>query len=61
MVTVEAAKTVCGDNDQLCVGLETRVEGAIHAMQLIFEEHKNMEEDWGFILVDARNEFNEGC
>eukprot|EP00978_Attheya_sp_CCMP212_P041079 scaffold231101_cov38-Attheya_sp.AAC.1 len=58
MVTVEAAKAVCGDN-QLCVGLEAGVEGAIHAMRLIYEDHK-MEEDWGFLLVDASNAFNEG-
>eukprot|EP00978_Attheya_sp_CCMP212_P038067 scaffold185247_cov31-Attheya_sp.AAC.1 len=57
MVMVEAANAVCGDN-QLCVGLEAGVEGAIHAMRLIYEEHK-MEEDWGFLLVDARNAFNK--
>jgi hypothetical protein len=39
--------------------LEAGVEGGIHAMRLIWEEHK-MEEEWGFLLVDARNAFNEG-
>jgi hypothetical protein len=57
-VTVDTAKARCGDN-QLCVGLEAGVEGDIHAMRLIWEEHK-MEEEWGFLLVDARNAFNEG-
>ena len=34
------------------------VEGAIHAMRILFEEHRK-EEDWGFLLIDARNAFNE--
>eukprot|EP00978_Attheya_sp_CCMP212_P005533 scaffold12431_cov57-Attheya_sp.AAC.8 len=57
-VTVDAAKAMCGDS-QLCVGLEAGVEGGIHAMRLIWEEHK-MEGEWGSLLVDARNAFNEG-
>eukprot|EP00978_Attheya_sp_CCMP212_P000833 scaffold1738_cov46-Attheya_sp.AAC.5 len=59
MVMVKAVKAICGEN-QLCVGLEAGVEGAIHAMQLIYEEHHKMEEDWGFLLVDTRNAFNKG-
>eukprot|EP00978_Attheya_sp_CCMP212_P001429 scaffold3002_cov64-Attheya_sp.AAC.2 len=57
-VTVNAAKARCGDS-QLCVSLEAGVEGGIHAMRHIWEEDK-MEEEWGFLLVDARNAFNEG-
>ena len=39
-------------------GLEAGIEGAIHAMSVLFEEHRK-EEDWGFLLIDARNEYNE--
>ena len=27
-------------------------------MRILFEEHQK-EEDWGFLLIDARNTFNE--
>jgi hypothetical protein len=52
------AKEACGV-DQLCVGLESGIEGGIHAMRLLWEQHA-MEEEWGFLLVDAANAFNEG-
>jgi hypothetical protein len=52
------AKDECGV-DQLCAGLKARIEGGIHAMRLLWEQHK-AEEEWGFLLVDARNAFNEG-
>ena len=51
------AKDVCGTT-QLAGGLEAGIEGAIHAMHVLWEEHKK-EEDWGFLLIDARNAFNE--
>jgi hypothetical protein len=51
------AKEACG-TDQLCAGLEAGVEGAIHAMQHVWAMHAE-EEEWGFLLVDARNAFNE--
>ena len=51
------AKSACGTT-QLAGGLEAGIEGAIHAMCVLFEEHRK-EEDWGFLLIDARNEFNE--
>ena len=51
------AKTACGTT-QLAAGLEAGVEGAIHAMRVLWEDHKK-EEDWGFLLIDARNAFNE--
>ena len=51
------AKAACGTN-QLTVGVEVGIEGAIHAMRVLWEEH-NQEEDWGFLLIDARNAFNE--
>ena len=52
------AKDECGV-DQLCAGLEAGVEGGIHALRLIWELHAQ-EENWGFLLVDAKNAFNEG-
>ena len=51
------AKTTCGTT-QLAGGLEAGIEGAINAMHVFWEEHKK-EEDWGFLLNDARNAFNE--
>ncbi len=51
------AKEACG-TDQLCAGLESGIEGGIHTVQLMWDTH-HMEEDWGFLLIDARNAFNE--
>ena len=51
------AKTTCGTT-QLAGGLETGIEGAIHVMRVLWEDYKK-EEDWGFLLIDARNTFNE--
>jgi hypothetical protein len=45
--------------DQLCAGLEAGIKGRIHALCLIWELHAQ-EEEWGFLLVDARSVFNEG-
>ena len=50
-------KAACGTT-QLAGGMETGIEGAIHAMRVLWEEHKH-EEDWGFLLIDAHNVFNE--
>ena len=38
--------------------MEAGIEGAIHAIYVLWEEH-HTEEDWGFLLIDARNAFNE--
>ena len=51
------AKDAC-DTTQLAGGLEAGIEGAIHAMHVLWDEHKK-EDDWGFILIDACNAFNE--
>ena len=56
-VSGSEAKSACGTT-QLAGGLEAGIEGAIHAMRVLFEEHRS-EEDWGFLLIDARNAFNE--
>ena len=51
------AKSACGTT-QLASSLEARIEGAIHAIRVLWEEHRK-EEDWGFLLIHAHNAFNE--
>ena len=55
--SVPEAKSACGTT-QLAGGLEARIEGAMYAMRVLFGEHRK-EENWGFLLIDARNAFNE--
>ena len=57
LVSGNEAKESCGI-DQLCAGLESGVEGGIHGMQQVWDQY-HMEEEWGFLLIDARNVFNE--
>ena len=47
----------CQDN-QLCAGLKSGIYSAIHGVQDLWDENLSTEE-WGFLLVDARNAFNE--
>eukprot|EP00978_Attheya_sp_CCMP212_P035431 scaffold154276_cov33-Attheya_sp.AAC.2 len=54
----EEAKDACGI-DQVYAGLEAGIEGSIHAINKLWGEHEE-EEEWGFLLVDATNAFNEG-
>ena len=56
-VTEPEAKLACG-TIQLAGGVEVGIEGAIHTMRVLWEEHAQ-EEDWDFLLSDARNTFNE--
>jgi hypothetical protein len=58
-VAGEEAKDACVI-DQLCAGLKAGIEGAIHAIKELWAMHEQ-EEEWGFLLVDARNAFNEAC
>jgi hypothetical protein len=51
------AKEKCGFN-QLCPGLESSIEGGIHAVSELWTQCK-AEEEWVFLLVDAANVFNE--
>jgi hypothetical protein len=39
-------------------GLEAGIKGGIHAIVELWQQHKE-EEEWGFLLVDASNAFNE--
>ena len=50
--------TVACQDDQLCAGLKAVINGAVHGVQAIWDENLTME-DWRFLLVDAKNAFNE--
>ena len=56
-VTGQEVKAACG-TDELAGGVEAGIEDGIHAMRVLWEEHLQ-EEDWGFLLIDVRNMFNE--
>ena len=56
-VTGPEGGAACGTT-QLAGGVEAGIEGTIHVMRVLWEEHA-LEEDWGFLLIDARNFFNE--
>jgi hypothetical protein len=47
----------CG-TDPLCAGPEAGIEDGIHAMQNLWELHQR-DEDWSFLLIDAKNAFDE--
>ena len=51
------AKVAC-DTTQLAGGVEAGIADTIHAMRVLWEEHIQ-EEDWIFLLIDARNAFND--
>ena len=57
LVSGQESKTAYG-TDQLAGGVETGIKGAIHAARLQWVQHLE-EEDWRFLLIDARNAFNE--
>eukprot|EP00978_Attheya_sp_CCMP212_P013894 scaffold35059_cov31-Attheya_sp.AAC.1 len=44
---------------KFCAGLEAGIEGSIHAVNELWGAHEE-EDEWGFLLVDATNAFNEG-
>ena len=51
------AKEFCR-TEHICIGLEARIEGGIHTVRLLWQKHAQ-EEDWGFLLIDVLNAFNE--
>ena len=55
LVTRADLEEVCGI-DQLCSGLRSGLEGSVHAVRELFDEHCNL--GWGVLLVDATNAFN---
>ena len=44
--------------EQLCSDLEVGIEGGIHTIRIILHQN-SQEEDWGFLLIDSHNAFNE--
>ena len=51
------AKEACS-TEKLYKGLEDGIGGGIHTVRLLWQYHAQ-EEDWGLLLIDARNDFNE--
>ena len=56
-VTGTKTKATCGTS-KLAGGVEEGINGDINAMRVLWEEHLP-EEDWGFLLIDTWNAFNE--
>ena len=56
-VSGQESKAAC-ETEQLAGDVEAGIEGAIHAARLQWAQH-SQEEDWVFLLIDARNAFNE--
>ena len=58
-VTHFDASVICG-SDQLCASLQCCIEGAIHAMNELFDVHQSNPSGWpwGVLLTDASNAFN---
>ena len=56
VIRPEATMT-CQD-EQLYAVLRAVIDGMFHGIQYIQDKNSTME-DWGFLLVDAKNSFNE--
>ena len=50
LVTGWEAQSACG-MDQLACGMQSGIEGAIHAILALYDDHSN--DGWGFLLMDA--------
>ena len=55
LVTRFDAEEVCGVT-QLCAATRAGIEGAVHALNELFEE--NQEDGWGVLIMDAANAFS---
>ena len=55
MLTRCDLEDICGTS-QLCGGVRSGNEGAIHTVRDLFDEHQ--EEEWGVLLIDTSNTFN---
>ena len=55
-VTIGDVVLACG-SDQLCGGVRSGIEGAIHTMTSLFLQH-GATSGWGVLLVDTSNAFN---
>lgn len=44
--------------NQLCCGLNSGIEGAVHVMSALFQSNCVPNSGWGMLLVDAKNAFN---
>ena len=56
-VTESEANHACKD-DQICTGLKYLIYRAVHGVQCIWESNST-KENWVFLLVDAKNSFND--
>ena len=57
LVTGDDTTEACG-SEQLCAGLKAGIEGGVHAASAFWDENAK-KEDTGFLLIDAKNAFNE--
>ena len=56
-VTLPKATNACQDY-RLCAGLKAVIDGSVYRVQYIWDA-KLSTEDWGVLLVDSKNGFNE--
>ena len=56
-VTGPKSTSECTD-DQICAGFKAVINGYVHGVQAIWGKNSSTE-DWGFLLVYAKNVFNE--
>ena len=49
--------TMACQGDHMCAGIKAGIYGTVHRVQATWDKKSTME-DWGFLLVDAKNMFN---
>ena len=55
LITRSDIEEICGIK-QLCAGLQAGIEGAVHVISDLFDNHSD--EGWGVLMMDASNAFN---